>query len=157
MTIPNVILGSDVDPVWGNAVADALNAAPLGIVGYASRSTNFGGFVATTLTVMEATFTAVADRYYRTTIMGEVGTSVALDIPVLTITDSSNVQKARWTSRLESTSTVSYYSSLVETGLSGSVTRRLRAVRAAGTGICDIQAASDRIAYLMVEDLGSNL
>ena len=143
-TLAGLARGSNWNQAWGT-------------VGYAQITANFGGFVATTLTItgLEVTFTAIAGRRYRTTISTEVNSSVAGDITTLTICDAANTQLQRATTPIIAANVAqALEKGFVETGLSGSTTRRVRAVRSAGTGTCDVVAGTDRPAFILVDDIG---
>jgi hypothetical protein len=118
----------------------------------------------TDVTGMTVTWTAVANRIYKTTFQVEVGAnSVATnDVGSLILTDGSNNHKQRVLSTGTGQTTYSSVGgwctgTLYETGLSsGSTTRKLRLARNAGTTatFSTFSNGTDAMAILLVEDVG---
>ena len=144
------------------SVKARFDAMTLGKIAYAQITAGSTTFVGTEITItgLEVTWTAVTGRLYKISIGTDVTSTVADDEIGVKICDSSNVQKHRGTtvvglatvSGVDKNMTLNM--SYVESGLSGSVTRRVRALRSAGTGTCQITAAADRPAFILVEDIG---
>ena len=99
------------------------------------------------------TWTAVANRRYRTTVVVPIWQQISsASQTALKITDSSNVQKGG-ANLYMSTADKDYNLTAVayETGLSGSVTRKARAITVSGTATI---AASSVAMIAIVEDIG---
>lgn len=127
-----------------------------GVVAYGQIVANSAGFTTTPLTIISVTFNAVAGRRYRVGTKFDIQSTASNDIPVVSITDGAGAQKQRATMVLPSGGfSYTMNTSVVEDGLSGSITRRLVGVRALGTGTLNIDAGSTNPAYLLVEDIGA--
>lgn len=154
--IDPVILGDLIDPTtFGNPVVNELNSR--GAVLYLSKTNQQTGIVGTTVDIsgLGGTFQATSTRLYRTSLLCEITSTVANDIPVLSITDSGGSALQRATGGLMIAGAALTFSLFVlETGLSGTITRKARCVRALGTGSLSAGGASTFPAVLMVEDLG---
>lgn len=160
MTIDNVIAAEIIDPAWGNAVADQLNAAPLGVMGYAEVDADQNSINAVAdLTSLTVTWTASAGRLYR------ISFRVALDLnwsastmqPVVYVTDGSNAQthESPLGVYAQDVLGIAVSDSVIESGLTGSITRKLRATSGSGVGdTIDLSAGSTARSYILVEDLG---
>ena len=139
----------------GNVLTAAqMNRLPWGIIATASKTSNQTGITTVTdITSLTVTFTAVSTRYYRTTIWSLVKQNAAAGASVIQITDGSNVQKTEGDFYIAA---AGQFGTLcvqcVETGLTGSTTRKGRAVTA--TGNMDVVASSTFPAFILVEDLG---
>jgi hypothetical protein len=149
MTIPGGYIAGDV------LTAANMNLLPGGKMGYASITSPQGSITgsATDITSLTVTWTAVSSRLYRTSFVTLASSTVATDVALVLITDGSGTQKTTTSTYLDSTSSFMVSSFLLETGLSGSVTRKLRALRT-GSGTLTIQAATDYPAFILVEDIG---
>jgi hypothetical protein len=139
----------------GNVLTAAqMNRLPWGIMGQASATANQTGITtATDVTGLSVTFTANSTRYYRTTVY--VYSSVqntAAGFPEVRITDGSNVQKQTCVFQLGAGGQAPFHFSVVETGLSGSTTRKARATTTAGTLL--LAATSTGPMFIVVEDIG---
>ena len=151
MTIPGGYTAGDV------LTAANCNLLPAGVVGYAEKTANQTGITSIVdVSSLTVTWTAVASRRYRTSFVILVGSTVLDDVATIRITDSSNNVKQDCALYCRSTTvvTATLCGSVVETGLSGSTTRKLRAVRTAGSGTMEIAAAATYPAYILVEDIG---
>ena len=131
-----------------------MNRLPWGIIATASKTSSQTGITTVTdITSLTVTFTAVSTRYYRTTIWSLVKQNTSAGAPVIQITDGSNVQKTEGDFYIGA---AGQFGTLcvqcVETGLTGSTTRKGRAVTASGT--MDVVASSTFPAFILVEDLG---
>lgn len=106
---------------------------------------------------LSVTFQANPTHRYRTTVSILFFGTVTNDPVNLTIADAANSTKGTGAGSVHP-GTASYSVSLqavaVETGLSGSVTRKARFQRAAGSGNITMQAAGTFPAFILVEDLG---
>lgn len=137
--------------------ADQMNRLPWGIMGYGQATTNQTGISTTAdVTSLTTTFTANSTRYYRTTVyISNLVQVTSNGYVTLFITDSSNSQKQSGTmfkvvanGNGEAPMTVV----LVETGISGSTTRKARLTTSAGT--VETRAAANQPAFIVVEDIG---
>lgn len=135
--------------------AAQMNRLPWGIMGYAQATANQGGITsaATDVTGVSVTFTADSSRYYRTTFYCfAVVQSVAASFPIVQITDGSNNQKGSAANYLAAGEQAHYNISVVETGISGTQTRKARAFVAAGQMLLAGQTTSP--IFIVVEDIG---
>lgn len=131
-------------------------AGALGTVGYAQITTNSAAVSAVTdVGGLAVTFTAVAGRRYRTSVAGGWLGSVAPDLLIAQITDAAGTNV--YTRQLRSVTAGGYDHialSVVESGLSGSVTRKMQHLRSSGTGTSQILGNASWPAYILVEDIG---
>jgi hypothetical protein len=134
--------------------AAQMNRLPWGIMGYAQATANQSGITtATDVTGLSVTFTAISSRYYKTTIYTfSALQNTAAGFPEFIIADGSNVQKQAGVIYLPASTQAPLSVSVVETGLSGSVTRKARAATTAGTLLMAAGAASPM--FIVVEDIG---
>lgn len=132
-----------------------MNNLPFGIVGKAAKTT------ATTLSTTTAdisgltvTWTAVSTRLYRISFTAIARTTSAGNIYVTAfITDGSNNAKQYIRNGATTTDMRFGLSGFVyESGLSGSVTRKMRVAMSSGTG--EIEATADFPTQFIIEDLG---
>ena len=155
MTILNVAINDIIDPDWGNSVANEINAR--GVKDYASITADQGSITTETdVTGLTVTWTASTSRLYRISFAGQLSSSVnATDWGWIKVTDSSNNAKVDVAvDQLSSGLGKPFHGSVFETGLSGSITRKLRAARLAGTGNISVRAATTSPAFILVEDIG---
>ena len=139
----------------GNILTAAqMNRLPWGIMGYAQATANQAGITtAVDLTGISVTFTAASTRYYRTTFYTfSVVQATSNSFPEIRITDGSNVQKQSGVFLLNAGAQAPYSISVVETGLSGSITRKARATVPAGS--MTVAASSTSPMFIVVEDIG---
>lgn len=134
--------------------AAQMNRLPWGIIGYAQATANQTGITTeVNVTGLSVTFTADSTRYYKTTIYTfSVQQNTAAGYAEFKITDGSNVQKQNGViyqlAGVQSPMCVT----VVETGLSGSVTRKARALTNAGTLL--LAASATAPMFIVVEDIG---
>lgn len=150
MTIPGGFTALDV-----LASAD-MNLLPGGQVGYAQITTSQLLITSVVdLAGLTVTWSADSSRMYRTSWYFAASSSVANDVASVRCTNSANTQIGITTTGLLSTTyNYVYTGSVIETGLSGSTTRKLRALRTDGTGNIAINANTDAPCYIVVDDLG---
>ena len=150
MTIPGGYSAGDV------LTAANMNLLPAGNLDYAAITANQGSITTITdITSLTVTWTAVSARRYRVSWQLATYSSASGDTVRIACTDSSNTAVSETvTSPVSSVYEHSYSGSITETGLSGSTTRKLRAVRLDGTGNITIGASSGRPAWILVEDIG---
>jgi hypothetical protein len=132
-----------------------MNRLPWGIMGYAQATANQGGIgsTATDVTGVSVSFTANSTRYYRTTFYCfAVVQSTANSFPIVQVTDGSNNQKGQAANYLAVGEQAHYNVSVVETGLSGTQTRKARGLVAAGSMLLAATATSPM--FIVVEDIG---
>lgn len=153
MTAPGGFVAGDV-----LGAAD-LNALPGGVKGYALKTASSYTLTTTVADVpdLTVTFTAVSSRLYRTTVfIGHVNindTGVAR-VVYLSINNGGNTQitQARYS---DETYSGSLTCSVIETGLSGSTTRKARAYSSGvEANIPALTVSSTMPAYILVEDIG---
>jgi hypothetical protein len=143
---------------WDGTRWAAVTGAPStrGVVAYARQNVTQGPFTGTTTDIpgMTVQFVANPTRTYRTTVYGEWTSSVAGDVPIMTLADSANNPIARDAPRLvQADISAKSITQLVETGLSGLTTRKARGIRAIGTGTVQWQASTAFPAFILVEDI----
>ena len=155
MTIPGGFIAGDV-----LGAAD-MNLLPAGKVGYAQVTSAQNGITADTdATSLTVTWTAVSARLYRISFFTAVDLNWSSGVlqPYVKITDGSNTQKLLVVvpKLASSMNDVAVTGSVTETGLSGSVTRKLRVGQRvdSGSGTIDVAASSTNPAYILVEDIG---
>ena len=132
------------------------NNFPRGVAGKAQKTTATS--VTTTETDiagMSVTWTADSTRLYRISVAGIARTTSAGNIYIsVNITDASNVGKQLIRNGATTTDLRFELTGFVyESGLSGSVTRKLRTSCVSGTG--EIEATSNFPLQMIVEDIGA--
>lgn len=145
------------DAVAGTALT-ATNVDKLagGWIGYAQVTSNLGGYTtpAADLTGLTLTVTANSNRYHKVSFKVEVSSSVTNDVAEVLITDGGGTQINRGAAACV-TGVLSLVGMTVETGWSGSTTRKLRMNRASGTGTLQMSASATTPAFILIEDMGS--
>lgn len=139
----------------GNILTAAqMNRLPWGIMGYAQATANQTGITTVAnITNASVTFTADPTRYYRTTLyVGYAEQQTAAAYLSTFITDGSNVIKQTATMYQAPSAGIPLIATVVETGLSGSVTRKGRAQTSAGS--LTLAASSTQPIFIVVEDIG---
>lgn len=139
----------------GNVLTAAqMNRLPWGIMGYAQATSNQTGIsTVTNVTNASVTFTANSTRYYRTTFyVSDVVQQTSAGYVQLEITDGSNNRKQNSVVLLAAGGETLFCVTVVETGISGSTTRKGRASTTAGT--CDLRASATAPLFIVVEDIG---
>jgi hypothetical protein len=134
--------------------AAQMNRLPWGIMGYAQATANQTGITtATNVTGLSVAFTAISSRYYKTTIYTfSAQQNTLAGYAEFIIADGSNVQKQTGVIYQLAGEQAPLSVSIVETGLSGSVTRKARAATNAGSLLLAAGAASPM--FIVVEDIG---
>jgi hypothetical protein len=141
-------------------VASGETKTPGGVLGYASGTTgqtlSGGQTTPTDITGLSVTFPVVTGRRYRITARLEVSSTVANDAVTIEIADGINTRLQRCDRALSAATVASSVrDELIETyGSAGNITRKLRFFRSAGTGNPSVVAASNNIAFILVEDIG---
>jgi hypothetical protein len=134
---------------------DWMQNLPWGYVGHASITSNSSAFTTIAdVSGLTVTFTALADRLYVVYFTGAV-MSTAVDRIDLQITNGSNtVQRETFTDTVANTPVgMDFATDPLEPG-AGSITYKIRAERAAGSGTCTVQAAATNRATITVMDVG---
>jgi len=151
MTTPGGFTAGDV------LSAANMNALPGGVKARAVITAPQGGITTVTdITGLTVTWTAVANRLYRISAYSLILGNVVDDEAYMDITDGSNAVQQRASDSLGGTApTARAFAPVVtQTGLSGSVTRKIRVTRQAGSGAVQVAADGVHPAWIMVEDLG---
>ena len=149
MTIPGGYTAGDV------LTAADMNLLPAGVLDRASVTSTQGSITTVVdLTSLDVTWTAVTGRLYRITAQCELLSSVADDVATMTITTSGNTIVSRATHTLGAINTSETMNAVALVTGSGSVTYKLRAFRAAGSGTLSMFASSEVPAFVKVEDIG---
>lgn len=157
-TSGQIVFGTGIAWRWdGTAWVIASGASSAhGCLAYAQILAPQSGIGATDVAIGGLSVSWVADpsRRYRTTLVLDVWSSVANDLPISKIKDAGGTQKHRATVPLSGAGmSSSLRCSVVETGLSGSQTRFGTLGRAAGTGSLSVGGAADSPGFIMVEDV----
>ena len=139
---------------WGVVAATAGGTSSRGIATTTSASATTA--TAVDWTGLTVTFTALTNRIYRTTAFGMLTSdnAVGSDYAELSITNSSNTVIAASRAIVQSVVIEGRSVITVETGLTGSNERKVRIVRASGTGNVSGSASATRQASIVVEDIG---
>lgn len=145
-----------------NLATVTASPGPLGVVGYAKATADQTSITTETdLTSLTATWTARSSRLYKISfhcIMVNTDTFAATETITVKVTDGSNTMKFEAPAAgVEQQGagvggTITLGGVGYETGLSGSVTRKLRAVST--TSGCELAASADSPAFFIVEDIG---
>ncbi len=136
--------------------ATEYNKLPRGVVYYNSVTANQTGIttVADITNMTAATWTATSTRLYRTTIyLPSVYVTATGGYVLGLITDGSSGQKAQTQSWCGNTERIGMVISVVESGLSGSTTRKGRFNGNGATVTLENSATAP--AYIIVEDVGA--
>ena len=139
---------------WNANVRDNLNALPRGIVAKVSQTSDFTLAVAQAdVTGATVTWTAESNRIYLIQAYGYSTKTTNVGTIAVSITDSSNNPKQDSTTTVAAvTGFLFFTASVYETGLSGSITRKLRAACSTTGGTLNAGAAYPR--QLIVIDMG---
>lgn len=132
---------------------------PWGTVAYAETTTSQNTITTLVdLTGLSVTWAALTGRRYRITLFAEVNGTAAGDLGVAYITTDANVEVRRHVFTVPALVGGVGYSAIqtsrVESGLSGSVTRKARLQRNSGAGSVSLFASATTPAHLIVEDIG---
>lgn len=135
----------------------------LGLLGVKARATiataQTGITTVEDLTNLSVSWSAVSSRLYRITWKFRITGTAANDLAAVYLTDASNGQADR--SLHEIPALLPAYASVMSigmhyaTGLSGTITRKLRMERNVGSGSLSAQASGTEIGFLVVEDVGA--
>jgi len=131
------------------------NRFPRGVMAYSTKTTDY--FATTTLgdIGLSATFTAVANRYYKYTFGVYATDSNSASYIYTAITDSANAVKGdNYTVSLGVGRYLGYTFSYVSTESAGSVTRKARVNTGVGTATLYAGSGHANFIYLLVEDIG---
>jgi len=139
-------------------LASQMNRFPRGVMAYTSSTTTPTAFAAETVTITGSSFTAVANRYYRVTYFEpsiNIATSGAYYQGKIRLTNISGSIYASADVIVQITSPAHMCLSIVTTLSAG--TTNFVATGLSGTAnniTCTRGGASNRTAYLLVEDIG---
>lgn len=128
---------------------------PWGYITHSVKIANQAGITTVTdISDMSISVPQILNRRYKYTINGEMFSTVADGAFIFALTGSDNAQIKRDTGFPETTSS-SLEITYIETASStATVTRKLRLVRASGTGSYTFGAGSDNPALILCEDIG---
>ena len=128
--------------------SDQANRFPRGIMAYSTISTT--GLTTTMTDIgLSVTFTAVANRYYKYTFYAYASNSTSTGTMETLVTDTSNVTKEALNLYVVGGGNYTFQNlTYISTETAGSVTRKIRAKVAAGTGTLYGPI------YFFVEDIG---
>jgi len=144
---------------WNLTLNDewAVEVAMLGrkAIAKCSSSDQNGITTITDITGLSATWTAASNRVYKYTVEVNLqkGGSVA-DFITLAITDSSNIQIVGRSTYMTGTDFITATVIYTETGLSGSITRKVRVGCNTPTGSVNVANSFSRNGIFIVEDIG---
>lgn len=143
------------EPWADNDVLTAAQLAglPWGVMAYATKTADQTGITTLTdITSLSVTFTAVSTRLYRTTVWMRGSQITSAGTVSATVADGASVEKARVATSIIAAGFSALQVVLIETGISGSITRKARADTSAGT--LSILGAAAGASLITVEDLG---
>lgn len=143
------------EPWADNDVLTAAQLAglPWGVMAYATKTADQTGITTLTdITSLSVTFTAISTRLYRTTVWMRGSQITSAGTVSATIADGASVEKARVATSIIAAGFSALHVVLIETGISGSITRKARADTSAGT--LSILGAAAGASLITVEDLG---
>jgi hypothetical protein len=144
---------------WDGARWASTSGVPAarGAVAYAQTTTTQTGITnaVANLTGLSTSWVADPTRTYRTTIVTEVASTVAGDVPVIDIRSSpSGTVLKRWTDYMANAYSTSVMTAVIETGLSGVQTRYATMNRAIGSGSLSTGGTNPlNPSYILVEDI----
>jgi hypothetical protein len=149
-----VIYETDTDKAYSWDGTAWTHLGPQGLVAYATQTTGQASITTEVdLTSLSVTWTAVSNRRYLIMFKVELTASVADGSFTVKLTDSSNTQISRATDACLTTASRTAQSSLVVTGLSGSITRKLRMAKVGGSGSLSTNSDATNPSHLTVIDL----
>ena len=128
---------------------------PWGIVGVGTKTSNQTGIVSSAVDVssLSVSWTAVANRYYRTTVIIPVFSQITSNgIVNLHITDGTPTTKQSVNLQATAGTDVNIQAFVVESNITGSPTRKARILTTGGSGT--ITATSTNVPTIIVEDVG---
>ena len=137
------------------------NKTPRGVVAYAKSAGSQLGITGTEvdLTGLSVTFNAVSTRIYRISYIVELAGTATGDFPHVYITDAANTHQARWVGVTPALVAGAWYVIATgfhyQTGLSGSITRKLRCQRNVGSGNLQTVDPFGGSNQIIVEDIGA--
>lgn len=137
-------------------------ATGLGEVASATATTGITSVTTETdITGLSVTWTAEASRRYRISAHVEVSGTVANDLVIIYIADGSNTHQQRALCHIPTpialaggAGYVTLDPWVIQSGLSGSTTRKVRIVRNVGTGTVGVNASASYPIHILVEDIG---
>lgn len=140
---------------WNQDVVENTKRLPRGVIDRKQATANQSGITSITdITGLSITFTAESDRYYRTTLyIAYYQQETSQNYPVIWITDGSNATKQAYTHLFPASAGGPAHVVLLETGLSGSITRKARASTPGG-GLTLTASASQPMQFF-IEDMGA--
>lgn len=149
------IVNANITTVAGLARGSNWNI-PWGTIGYAEITSDLGAFSGLTiLSGLGISFTAIAGRRYRFTFEFEGALSVATDIFLVNIENTTVTLKRALVGPHPNTSSQTYnFQYLNNTSLSGALTWRTNGVRSSGTGNLIVGASATSPAFVHLEDVG---
>jgi hypothetical protein len=124
-----------------------------GQMGYAEVTASQAGITTIVdLTSLTVTFTAISSRRYRTRVVGSFLSSSSGDAARLQIwSASAEIEGSQHVLNIFGTE---QFAEVLETGLSGSITRKARYERTVGTGSLTLSASATNRGFIVVEDIG---
>lgn len=147
--------------------AAQMNNLPWGVVAATAGGTSGSGYVVNTtslvtitaaggdVTGMTITFNAISTRLYKITVMlNDIYSGAGMNPLLLEVTDGSNTVKYQARRLFPAGDTDSMSVSYLETGISGSTLRKVRAYGITNNGTFNTNAAAARSTFI-IEDIGS--
>jgi hypothetical protein len=128
-------------------------------MGYVIASVDTSGAMAaaTDLTGLTLTWTAISTRVYELEAFVNVSTTVAGDNVIIQITDNAGTNQKSGVADMNAASrTQTIITKVRLTGLTGSVTYKVRGLRNAGTGTITTSGTGTFASYFTVKDVGAN-
>lgn len=147
--------------------AAQMNNLPWGVVAATAGGTSGSGYVRNTTTGvtipaaigdvsgMTISWTAISSRIYKITLtLADVNTAAGMAPFLVDIADGSNVTKFQTRRAFPANDTDTITFSYVETGLSGTILRKVRVQGTTNTGTFNTNGASS-LSVFVIEDIGS--
>jgi len=138
-----------------NVISGNLDALARGVMDYSIKTSNQTGFNGTPadVTGLDVSWTAESDRLYRVSLhLGKLTQNTNSAYVYAAITDAANNNKAWFETLLAPAYTATVNTSLIVTGLSGSVTYKARVYNNNAT--TDLTANGNQPSYILAEDIG---
>jgi hypothetical protein len=144
-----------------------MNSLPWGVVTATAGGTSGSGYIRNTTTAvtiptviadvsgMTISWTAISTRIYKITVtLADVNTVSGMAPFLIDVADGSNVTKFQTRRAFPANDTDTITFSYVETGLSGTILRKVRVQGTTNTGTLNTNAAA-ALSVFVIEDIGS--
>jgi hypothetical protein len=161
-------MASNTTFVSGNILTAAqMNNLPWGVVAATAGGTSGSGYVrntttgvsipaaATDISGMTISWTAISTRIYRITVtLSDIFTGAGMTPFLIDVTDAANATKYQSRLTLPAGETNNMTVSYVETGLTGTILRKVRTTGVTNTGTFNTNVAAS-LSVFVIEDIGA--